>query len=60
MAEPTLKRGSEGSAVTDLQEALRQLGFDPGGIDGIFGPGTPIPACAKQVLSAIRKTHAGA
>jgi methylmalonyl-CoA mutase len=30
------------------------------GAAGIFGPGTPIPACAKQVLSAIRKTHAGA
>ena len=30
------------------------------GAAGIFGPGTPIPACARQVLSAIRKTHAGA
>jgi len=28
------------------------------GAAGIFGPGTPIPACAKQVLAAIRKTHA--
>jgi len=30
------------------------------GAAGIFGPGTPIPACAKQVLAAIRKTHASA
>jgi methylmalonyl-CoA mutase len=30
------------------------------GAAGIFGPGTPIPACAKQVLAAIRKTHAAA
>jgi methylmalonyl-CoA mutase len=30
------------------------------GAAGIFGPGTPIPACAKQVLAAIRKTHATA
>ena len=29
------------------------------GVAGIFGPGTPIPACAKQVLRAIRAaTHA--
>ncbi|GAB4165302.1 MAG: methylmalonyl-CoA mutase [Rhodocyclaceae bacterium] len=30
------------------------------GAAGIFGPGTPIPSCAKQVLAAIRKTHASA
>jgi len=30
------------------------------GAAGIFGPGTPIPACAKQVLAAIRKAHAAA
>jgi methylmalonyl-CoA mutase len=30
------------------------------GAAGIFGPGTPIPACAKQVLVAIRKAHAAA
>jgi methylmalonyl-CoA mutase len=30
------------------------------GVAGIFGPGTPIPACARQVLAAIRKAHAAA
>ncbi|GAB4442451.1 MAG: methylmalonyl-CoA mutase [Rhodocyclaceae bacterium] len=30
------------------------------GAAAIFGPGTPIPSCAKQVLAAIRKTHASA
>jgi methylmalonyl-CoA mutase len=25
------------------------------GVAGIFGPGTPIPACARQVLEEIRK-----
>jgi methylmalonyl-CoA mutase len=25
------------------------------GVAGIFGPGTPIPACARQVLDAIKK-----
>jgi len=30
------------------------------GAAGIFGPGTPIPACAKQVLAAIKaaRVHA--
>jgi methylmalonyl-CoA mutase len=28
------------------------------GVSGIFGPGTPIPAAAKDVLAAIRKTRA--
>ncbi|MDG3003555.1 methylmalonyl-CoA mutase [Paludisphaera mucosa] len=27
------------------------------GAVGIFGPGTPIPTCAKQILDAIRRTH---
>ena len=35
-----LRVGSKGSAVTDLQNALLRAGFDPGGIDGIFGPKT--------------------
>jgi methylmalonyl-CoA mutase len=30
------------------------------GVAGIFGPGTPIPACARQVLEAIKGTHAPA
>ncbi len=40
MAEPTLKKGSKGQAVKDLQEALNTLGFDAGKVDGIFGPAT--------------------
>lgn len=36
MAEPTLEKGSEGQAVTDLQEALIELDFKPGAVDGIF------------------------
>ena len=27
------------------------------GVAGIFGPGTPIPACARQVLKAIKAAH---
>lgn len=33
-----LKRGSIGDAVKMLQENLGRLGYDTGGIDGIFGP----------------------
>ena len=37
MAEPTLERGSEGPDVKDLQEALIELDFKPGAVDGVFG-----------------------
>jgi uncharacterized protein (TIGR02594 family) len=37
-AAGTLLPGSEGRAVTALQTALAAQGFDPGGIDGAFGP----------------------
>lgn len=37
MAEPTLKRGSEGQDVEDLQAALIALDFKPGAVDGVFG-----------------------
>ena len=30
MAEPTLKKGSKGQAVKDLQEALKALKYKPG------------------------------
>jgi peptidoglycan hydrolase-like protein with peptidoglycan-binding domain len=34
---PTLRSGSRGSAVTDLQRRLAAAGFNPGPADGIFG-----------------------
>ncbi len=37
MAEPTLERGSKGDDVADLQEALIELDFKPGQVDGVFG-----------------------
>lgn len=37
MAEPTLERGSKGQEVKDLQEALIELDFKPGAVDGVFG-----------------------
>jgi hypothetical protein len=35
-----LQTGSTGAAVTDLQNALTTLGYDPGKVDGDFGPTT--------------------
>ncbi|MBI3524001.1 MAG: methylmalonyl-CoA mutase [Betaproteobacteria bacterium] len=32
--------------------------LEQAGVKGIFGPGTPIPQCAQQVLRAIRAAHA--
>ncbi len=37
---PTLRRGSTGPKVRELQTLLRNQGFDPGPIDGDFGPRT--------------------
>ena len=36
-SQPVLRRGSKGSAVTELQNRLAALGFSPGAADGIFG-----------------------
>jgi immune inhibitor A len=36
--EPTLRRGSSGEAVSRLQQNLVDLGFEPGPVDGLFGP----------------------
>jgi peptidoglycan hydrolase-like protein with peptidoglycan-binding domain len=48
MAEPVLKRGSNDTAVRDLQEALRALGHDPGPVDGVFGTKTETAVRAFQ------------
>ena len=36
---PTLKKGSSGAAVKELQGLLIAKGYDPKGVDGQFGPG---------------------
>src|SRR5262245_47454237 len=48
MSVAVLRRGSSGPEVTTLQTALQQLGFDPDGIDGIFGPGCEAAVIAFQ------------
>jgi hypothetical protein len=45
-----LKNGSRGSDVTQLQKDLAAAGFDPGTIDGIYGPKTE--AAVRQFQSA--------
>jgi peptidoglycan hydrolase-like protein with peptidoglycan-binding domain len=40
MAEPLLKKGSTGVAVKQLQQALKDLGYDVGAVDGQFGTKT--------------------
>jgi putative chitinase len=43
-----LQQGSTGPEVTALQTKLKQLGFDPNGTDGNFGPGTKAAVIAFQ------------
>ena len=45
---PVLKLGSRGPEVSALQNRLRELGFSPGAIDGVFGPGTEAAVTAFQ------------
>jgi putative chitinase len=45
---PVLRQGSSGPDVKDLQQKLKDLGFDPNGVDGNFGPGTTNALIAFQ------------
>src|SRR5258708_32270378 len=45
---PVLRQGSTGPDVTALQQKLKDLGFDPNGVDGNFGPGTRDAVIAFQ------------
>lgn len=44
----TLRRGAKGEDVRQLQVMLRDAGFDPGPVDGDFGPGTHAAVVAFQ------------
>ncbi len=48
MAEPLLKRGSSGQPVRDFQQGLKDLGYDPGPVDGTFGAATEAAVKAFQ------------
>ncbi len=45
---PTLQENSKGADVKKLQEALKQHGFNPGAVDGEFGPATTAAVIAFQ------------
>jgi peptidoglycan L-alanyl-D-glutamate endopeptidase CwlK len=49
----TLKRDSTGPEVTKLQQRLKDLGFDPNGIDVTFGPGTEAAVKAFQQANGL-------
>ena len=50
----TLKLDMSGSEIKRLQEALKERGFDPGQIDGEFGPGTEAAVLAFQKSEGLR------
>lgn len=45
-----LYEGGSGNAVRMLQQGLKSKGFDPGAIDGIFGPRTKAAVIRLQTL----------
>jgi hypothetical protein len=50
---PVLKIGSSGPEVLNLQQRLKELGFDPNGVDGNFGPGTQTALIAFQKANGL-------
>jgi immune inhibitor A len=46
--DPVLRKGSKGPAVRRLQQSLINLGFNPGPVDGDFGPKTDQAVRAYQ------------
>ncbi len=51
---PILKQGSSGPDVTNLQQKLKDLGFDPNGIDGNFGGDTEAAVIAFQQANGLQ------
>ncbi|MDP1824069.1 MAG: peptidoglycan-binding protein [Archangium sp.] len=49
-----LRNGTSGPAVEDLQKKLAAAGFDPGPIDGSFGPKTQAAVRAYQVAKGLQ------
>jgi hypothetical protein len=50
---PKVRLGSRGAPVRVAQERLLALGFDPRGVDGIFGAGTRAAAIAFQFSAGL-------
>src|SRR5262245_250963 len=54
---PELRHGDTGSSVRQLQEQLKALGYDPGPIDGDFGPKTE--RAVKRFQAATKQPESG-
>ncbi|WP_203970887.1 peptidoglycan-binding protein [Planotetraspora silvatica] len=52
----TLKYGAKGAAVKTLQTRLKQLGYVPGKVDGVYGSGTRAAVWAFQKVQGIKPT----
>ncbi|HZV03397.1 MAG TPA: peptidoglycan-binding protein [Planctomycetota bacterium] len=52
-SEPTIQEGSTGPAVSLCQQLLTNKGYDPGGIDGDFGPNTRAAVIAFQAANGL-------
>lgn len=50
---PVLREGARGAEVTKLQTRLKQLGFDPKGVDGKFGEDTRDALVAFQISKGL-------
>ncbi len=48
-----LKKGDKGTYVTRLQTRLKELGYDPGKIDGVYGTKTVAAAAEFQVKAGL-------
>lgn len=53
VGQPTLSQGARGPAVSALQQRLAAAGFDPGGVDGDFGPKTKSAVIRFQSASGL-------
>lgn len=53
--EATLRPGDSGSSVLTLQNALIQLGYDPGTADGSYGNGTTQAVTAFQAAEGLKQ-----
>jgi peptidoglycan hydrolase-like protein with peptidoglycan-binding domain len=51
LSNPVLREGAKGASVTALQNKLKAAGFNPGSVDGAFGPKT------EAAVKAFQKAH---
>ncbi|MFN8032799.1 MAG: peptidoglycan-binding domain-containing protein [Mycobacterium sp.] len=54
--EWVMESGDDALAVMRVQEALRVLGYDPGGLDGVFGPNTGTAVSAYKADQGLSPT----